>query len=226
MKKYIVSLIFGLSMCAITVNAQTDFARAAAVTAMTPSIKKVLGVQIETQSELAAGHILISEEVKDTTNFQKEFNDYLDDFKDVLNQAAEIYGIYYEVNNLIKNINNLSQAVSAAPSNTIAVAFSAHRNDYYIQLVNTSIGLITDIRKVCFGVKMTEEDKDKIIWRIRPRLRKVNLQTRMLERVIRHTSLSDVWREITDRVYKPEIRTRVEIGRECMERWQHNAGMK
>lgn len=225
MKKYIVSIIFGLSFCTITVKAQTDLARVGAVTAMTPSIKKVLGVQITTQSELAAGHILVSEEVKATTNFQKEFNDYLDDFKDVLSQAAEIYGIYYEVDNLIKNVNNLSQAVSAAPSNTIAVAFSAHRNDYYIQLVNTSVGLITDIRKVCFGVKMTEEDKDKILWSIRPRLKKVNMQTRMLERVIRHTSLSDVWRDITGRVYKPEIRTRVDITRECMERWQHSAGM-
>lgn len=226
MKKLIVSFILGLCCGTVTVNAQTDVARAGAVVASTPIIKKALGVQIATQTELAAGHLLVSEEVKATTNFQKEFNEYLDDFKDVLSIAAEIYGIYYEVDGLIKNVNDLSQAVAAAPTNTIAVAFSAHRNDYYIQLVETSVGLVNDIRKVCFGPKMTEKDKDEILWSIRPRLRKVKIQTRMLERVIRHTSLADVWREITGRAYRPDIRTRVEIGRECMERWQHNAGMK
>lgn len=226
MKKIIILSLFSIICCTASVKAQIDVARAGAITALTPKIKKVLGVQIETQMEMAGGHLLVSEEVKATTNFQREFNEYLDDFKDVLSIAAQIYGVYYEVNNLVTNINNLSKAVADAPTNTLAVAFSANRNTYYVQLVETSIDLIEDIRKVCFGPKMTEKEKNDILTSIRPRLKKVNLQTRMLERVIRYTSLADVWREITGRVFKPEIRTRVEIGKECMERWQHNAVRK
>ena len=56
-----------------------------------------------------SGHKFLREEVEEITDFQKQFNSYLDSFGDILSIAAETYGIYYEVDQAFKNIKQLKE---------------------------------------------------------------------------------------------------------------------
>ncbi|MCH5310950.1 MAG: hypothetical protein J1E57_03195 [Prevotella sp.] len=63
----------------------------------------------------------------------------------------------------------------------------------YRNLVRTSLDIIMDIRKVCFeSSKMTEQEKNRIVRSVRPKLRAINKQLRQLTLALRYTSLLDV----------------------------------
>jgi hypothetical protein len=60
--------------------------------------KKALEAQNRAQALMTTGHLWMQTEIEATTNFQREFNEYLDKFHDILGFAAEIYGIYFFIN--------------------------------------------------------------------------------------------------------------------------------
>ena len=186
----------------------------------TKTIKALIGVQgLET-----TGHIGVKEEVEATTKFQKEFNDYLDTFHDAISAAAEIYGIYHEVNQTIRNIKNLSEVVEESPTNVLAVAFSAKKNVMYQNIVKNSLEIIMDIRKVCFEEsKMTEHERNKVLSKIRPKLKRFNKQLTTLTFTLKYTSLMDVWNEILGNVNKVPPKTKAEIIAAAREDWMNNA---
>jgi len=164
-------------------------------------------------------HIFMEEEVSATTDFQREFNEYLDQFNEVIQIAAEVYGIYYEITEVAKNIKELNSVVSDAPANALAVAFSSKRNKIYTDLVMTSLDIAKDIHKVCFAhAKMTEKERIKIIFGMRPKLKKTNYQLRRMALLIKYTTFLDVWNEIVDKHYKPKSRR--EIIERCRLRWK------
>ncbi len=66
----------------------------------------------------------MKEEVAATTNFQCQFNDYLNSFDDILTVAADIYGIYMEVDEAMKNVKVVKGIVVRQPANVLAVALS------------------------------------------------------------------------------------------------------
>ena len=74
-----------------------------------------------------SGHKFLREEVEEITDFQKQFNSYLDSFGDILSIAAETYGIYYEVDQAFKNIKQLKATSSDCPANLIAVAVDVYK---------------------------------------------------------------------------------------------------
>lgn len=188
--------------------------------------KKALEAQEKMQMLMMTGHIWIKEEEDAIYDFQKEFNDYLDTFHDVISMAAEIYGLYYEVSKLATNIKSVNKAVSDAPANALAVAFSTRRNKFYRNIIKNGIDLAKDIRTLCFGEsKLTESERDIMLHNIRPKLRNMNKQIRMLALALRYTSFVDVWREITHRAEGYNSRTRRQIVDQCMEDWKSNAGM-
>ena len=81
-----------------------------------------------------------------------------------------------------------------------------------------------DIRKVCFeSSKMTEQEKNKIIGSIRPKLRKLNKQLGALTLALRYTSFMDVWNEITERAYMINPATKHDIITRCRREWWNNA---
>ena len=173
---------------------------------------------------MTTGHIWIQEEVEATTSFQREFNNYLDKFHDVLSIAAEIYGIYYEVTQTSKCVRDLNQILADRPENTLAVAFSTRRNVVYRYLVRSSLDIIMDIRKVCFeSSKMTEQEKNKVLSNIRPKLRNINKQLRQLTLAIRYTSLTDIWNELMGRAYQLNPATKHDIITRCRREWWNNA---
>lgn len=201
-----------------------DVGRVAAIELASDQAKKTLEAQLKMQGLETAGHIWTKEEIEATTEFQREFNNYLDAFHNILSIAAEIYGVYYEVTKTTKHIRNLSKVVSSSPSNVLAVAFSTRRNVVYRNLVKSSLDIFMDIRKVCLeNSKMTEQEKNKVISGIRPKLRKINKQLGQLTLALRYTSFLDVWNEITQRAYMINPATKHDIITRCRREWWNNA---
>lgn len=197
-----------------------DEERALTVLAFTNQSKKTLNAQQRAQLVISGMHIFMKEEIEATTDFQREFNEYLDQFNEVIQIAAEVYGIYHEVSQVAKNIKELNNIVSNTPANALAVAFSSKRNKIYTDLVMTSLDIAKDIHKVCFsGAKMTEKERIKIILGMRPKLKKTNHQLRRMSLMIKYTTFLDVWNDILDKHYfKPA--NRQEIILRCQQRWK------
>ena len=220
MKKIFIFLL----ICLITekVSGQTfysDPGRLLVVKLFTEQSKKTLNAQQRAQLVISGMHIFMKEEIEATTDFQREFNEYLDQFNEVIQIAAEVYGIYYEITEVAKNIKELNSVVSDAPANALAVAFSSKRNKIYTDLVMTSLDIAKDIHKVCFAhAKMTEKERIKIIFGMRPKLKKTNYQLRRMALLIKYTTFLDVWNEIVDKHYKPKSRR--EIIERCRLRWK------
>ena len=222
--RYFILFIIVLLSSAKPAFAGIDPGRVAAIELASDQAKKALKSQEKTQLLMTTGHAWIKEEVEATTDFQREFNDYLDKFHDVLSIAAEIYGIYYEVTQTSKNVKALGEVLSDSPSNALAVAFSTRRNVVYRNIVRTTLDVIMDIRKVCFEKsKMTEEEKNKVISSIRPKLRTINKQLRQLTLTLRYTSFLDVWNELMDRAYYLNPATKHDIITRCRRQWWNNA---
>ena len=222
--RYIILFIIVLLSAAKSSFAGIDPGRVAAIELASDQAKKTLKSQEKAQLLMTTGHAWIKEEVEATTDFQREFNDYLDKFHDVLSIAAEIYGIYYEVTQTSKNVKALGEVLSESPSNSLAVAFSTRRNVVYRNIVRTTLDVIMDIRKVCFEKsKMTEEEKNKVISSIRPKLRAINKQLRQLTLTLRYTSFLDVWNELMDRAYYLNPATKHDIITRCRRQWWNNA---
>ena len=222
--RYFILFIIVLLSSAKPAFAGIDPGRVAAIELASDQAKKTLKSQEKAQLLMTTGHAWIKEEVEATTNFQREFNEYLDKFHDVLSIAAEIYGIYYEVTQTSKNVKALGEVLSDSPSNALAVAFSTRRNVVYRNIVRTTLDVIMDIRKVCFEKsKMTEEEKNKVISSIRPKLRTINKQLRQLTLTLRYTSFLDVWNELIDRAYYLNPATKHDIITRCRRQWWNNA---
>ena len=222
--RYFILFIIVLLSSAKPAFAGIDPGRVAAIELASDQAKKALKSQEKAQLLMTTGHAWIKEEVEATTDFQREFNDYLDKFHDVLSFAAEIYGIYYEVTQTSKNVKALGEVLSDSPSNALAVAFSTRRNVVYRNIVRTTLDVIMDIRKVCFEKsKMTEEEKNKVISSIRPKLRTINKQLRQLTLTLRYTSFLDVWNELMDRAYYLNPATKHDIITRCRRQWWNNA---
>ena len=84
--------------------------------------------------------------------------------------------------------------------------------------------VIMDIRKVCFeSSKMTEQEKNKVISTIRPKLRTINKQLRQLTLALRYTSFLDVWNELMERAYYMNPATKHDIITRCRRQWWNNA---
>lgn len=222
--RYFILFIIVLLSAIKPAFAGIDPGRVAAIELASDQAKKTLKSQEKAQLLMTTGHAWIKEEVEATTDFQREFNDYLDKFHDVLSIAAEIYGIYYEVTQTSKNVKALGEVLSDSPSNALAVAFSTRRNVVYRNIVRTTLDVIMDIRKVCFEKsKMTEEEKNKVISSIRPKLRTINKQLRQLTLTLRYTSFLDVWNELMDRAYYLNPATKHDIITRCRRQWWNNA---
>ena len=222
--RYFILFIIVLLSSAKPAFAGIDPGRVAAIELASDQAKKALKSQEKAQLLMTTGHAWIKEEVEATTDFQREFNDYLDKFHDVLSIAAEIYSIYYEVTQTSKNVKALGEVLSDSPSNALAVAFSTRRNVVYRNIVRTTLDVIMDIRKVCFEKsKMTEQEKNKVISSIRPKLRTINKQLRQLTLTLRYTSFLDVWNELMNRAYYLNPATKHDVITRCRRQWWNNA---
>lgn len=165
-------------------------------------------------------HIWLNSETQAIYDLQKEFNEYISAFRGVIVYAAQVYGFYYEIDNLIGNMTTMSHEIGDNPTNPFAVALSARRNDIYIQIIQTTSGIINNVRVACIGPKMTERERIELIFDIRPRLQKLNVQLRKLNKMLRYTNMADVWREIVGRTH--DRNSKSAIIRQAKQDWRAN----
>ena len=219
MKKILI-LIFVLIGC-IELHAQSDPTLSSMILLYTNKAKSELKSQEASMMLETTGHIWLKEEVDETTNIQKKFNDYLDSFHSIICYAAQIYGFYHEISNLTTNLSEFSEELGDAPSNALAVALSSRRNAIYRELIMGSVEIVNDIRQVCLSdIKMTEKERIEIVFSIRPKLKLMNRKLKRLTRAVKYTSMADVWAEIEGGARQPADKKK--IVNEAMDRWKRN----
>lgn len=201
-----------------------DPVRAAMIDQYSKQAKKTLEAQNRAQALMTTGHLWMQTEIEQTTDFQREFSNYLDRFHDILGFAAEIYGIYYEITQISKNVSDLNDVVASHPANALAVAFHTRRNAVYRNIIINGVNIVMDIKTLCFDdSKMTEQEKNEMITNIRPKLRLMNKQLRALALAVKYTTFLDVWNEINDRASAYEGVDKRAIIERCMRDWKNNA---
>lgn len=221
MKRLIFILTLVLSF--IKGTAQTDPTLAGMIVMYTDKAEKQLKSQEKVMLLQSTGHIWTKEEVEATTDFQRQFNDYLDSFRSVISYAAQIYGFYHEVGKLSENMGSLTLQLKRSPSNVLAVALTPRRSALYRELVLGSVDIVNDIRQVCLSdIKMTEKQRVEIVFGIRPKLKEMNRLLKRLTLAVKYTSLSDVWHEIDDRAHSYDT-DKGKITDEAFRRWRNNS---
>ena len=229
MRKFLLFTIVAILAIMVHAPAQAigisyDPARDLTIKKLQKMATKTVLAQSAVQELEETGYKNTEKEIRAATDFQQDFKEYLDSFRNILSAAAELYGVYYEVTVTAKRMKELSKVVAESPTNVMAAAFSARRNKAYVNLVNTSLNIIMDIRKVCFERSMTTEwERKKILTGIRPKLRKFNRELGILTLVIRYTSFSDTLGDIVTRANRIDPTTRRNILARCKEDWIRNA---
>lgn len=219
MKKILI-LIFVLIGC-IELHAQSDPTLSSMILLYTNKAKSELKSQEASMMLETTGHIWLKEEVDETTNIQRKFNDYLDSFHSIICYAAQIYGFYHEISNLTTNLSEFTEELGDTPSNALAVALSSRRNAIYRELIMGSVEIVNDIRQVCLSdIKMTEKERIEIVFSIRPKLKLMNRKLKRLTRAVKYTSMADVWAEIEGGARQPADKKK--IVNEAMDRWKRN----
>ena len=130
MARILIILIF-VCMGFSKVQAQNDPVLAGMIYMYTEKAEKELKNQEKVMLMQTTGHIWTKEEVKATTDLQREFNNYLNSFRSIISYAAQIYGFYHEIDRLIDNMGGFTKQLEAHPSNALAVALSTKRNKIY-----------------------------------------------------------------------------------------------
>lgn len=181
------------------VRAQNDPVLAGMILLYTDKAEKELKNQEKVMLMQTTGHIWTKEEVKGTTDLQREFNNYLNSFRSIVCYAAQIYGFYHEVSRLTDNLGDFTGQLNRHSTNALAVALSARRNKIYREMILNSVEIVNDIRTVCpSDNKMTEKERMEIVFGIRPKLQAMNKTLQRLTKAVKYTSLGDIWREIDE----------------------------
>lgn len=206
-------------------RAQNDPVLAGMILLYTDKAEKELKNQEKVMLMQTTGHLWTKEEVKATTDLQREFNSYLDSFRSIVCYAAQIYGFYHEISKLTDNMGDFTRQVSRNSSHALAVALSTQRNRIYRELIMNSVEIVNDIRMACLSDnKMTEKERMEIVFGIRPKLKMMNKKLQRLTKAVKYTSMSDIWAEIEEGSHdKADKKT---IVKDCMNRWKRNGKIK
>ena len=203
-------------------HAQIDPTLTAMIIEYTQKAKSQYNTQMTTMALETEGHVWLKQEVEETKNYQQQFDQYISTFRGILAYAAQVYGFYYEINHLSENMGKLTQQIGETPVNAIAVALHKNRNDIYVNIINQSIGIVNTIRQVCIDTKMTEKQRAELVFTIRPQLQNMNHQLAMLTKLVRCTTMAQVWYAIEQKAI-PHRDDKAGIVEECLNMWRVNA---
>ena len=222
MKRYVLLLLILFSVGSCNVLGQrVDPVLTALILENTKKAESMYESQSVAMGLISEGHMLVNSEVEATKNFQKQFNDYVSSFRNVVSFVAQIYGFYYEIDHLVNNIKKMTDQLGDSPSNAIAVALHNHRNDIYVDIINQSIGIVNTIRQVCIDTKMTEKQRIELVFSIRPQLQQMNRKLAMLTKLVRCTTMAQVWYSIEQQSL-PHRDGKAGIVEECLGMWRVN----
>ena len=219
MKRTIWITLLLLCACLEKVAAQNDPVLAGMILLYTDKAEKELKNQEKVMLMQTTGHIWTKEEVKATTDLQREFNNYLDSFRSIVCYAAQIYGFYHEIARLTDNMGDFTEQLSRHSANALAVALSARRNQIYRELLLGSVEIVNDIRTACLSDnKMTEKERVEVVFGIRPKIRAMNQTLQRLTKAVKYTSMADIWYEISEGA-RP-IEDKGDIVKAAQRRWR------
>jgi len=219
MKRTIWITLLLLCACLEKVAAQNDPVLAGMILLYTDKAEKELKNQEKVMLMQTTGHIWTKEEVKATTDLQREFNNYLDSFRSIVCYAAQIYGFYHEIARLTDNMGDFTEQLSRHSANALAVALSARRNQIYRELLLGSVEIVNDIRTACLSDnKMTEKERMEVVFGIRPKIRAMNQTLQRLTKAVKYTSMADIWYEISEGA-RP-IEDKGDIVKAAQRRWR------
>ena len=204
--KHIILVLSFLWMMPSLSHAQIDPTLTAMILEYTHKAKSQYNSQLEVMAVETEGHVWLKQEVEATKNYQEQFDRYISTFRGIISYAAQVYGFYYEINHLV---------------NAIAVALHNHRNDIYVDIINQSIGIVNTIRQVCIDTKMTEKQRIELVFSIRPQLQQMNRKLAMLTKLVRCTTMAQVWYGIEQRSL-PHREGKAGIVEECLGMWRVN----
>lgn len=221
MKKIIPIWILLLCIGISKVQAQNDPVLAGMILLYTDKAEKELKNQEKVMLMQTTGHVWTKEEVKGTTDLQREFNNYLNSFRSIVSYAAQIYGFYHEISHLTDNMGDFTRQLNRHSTNALAVALSARRNKIYREMLLNSVEIVNDIRMACLSdSKMTEKERMEIVFGIRPKLRVMNRTLQRLTKAVKYTTMGDIWREI-DEGARPVV-DKYDIVEAAQRRWRQN----
>ena len=203
------------------VHAQLDPTLTAMILEYTQKAKSQYNTQLETMAVETEGHVWLKQEVEATKNYQQQFDRYISTFRGIISYAAQVYGFYYEINHLTENMGRLSHQIGETPVNAVAVALHRNRNDIYVDIINRSVGIVNTIRQVCIDTKMTEKQRIELVFSIRPQLQQMNRKLAMLTKLVRCTTMAQVWYEIEYQSL-PHREGKAGIVEECLGAWRVN----
>ena len=203
------------------VHAQLDPTLTAMILEYTQKAKSQYNTQLETMAVETEGHVWLKQEVEATKNYQQQFDRYISTFRGIISYAAQVYGFYYEINHLTENMGRLSHQIGETPMNAVAVALHRNRNDIYVDIINRSVGIVNTIRQVCIDTKMTEKQRIELVFSIRPQLQQMNRKLAMLTKLVRCTTMAQVWYEIEYQSL-PHREGKAGIVEECLGAWRVN----
>ena len=203
------------------VHAQLDPTLTAMILEYTQKAKSQYNTQLETMAVETEGHVWLKQEVEATNNYQQQFDRYISTFRGIISYAAQVYGFYYEINHLTENMGRLSHQIGETPVNAVAVALHRNRNDIYVDIINRSVGIVNTIRQVCIDTKMTEKQRIELVFSIRPQLQQMNRKLAMLTKLVRCTTMAQVWYEIEYQSL-PHREGKAGIVEECLGAWRVN----
>lgn len=221
MKKIIPIWILLLCIGISKAQAQNDPVLSGMILLYTDKAEKELKNQEKVMLMQTIGHVWTKEEVKGTTDLQREFNNYLNSFRSIISYAAQIYGFYHEISHLTDNMGDFTQQLSRHSTNALAVALSTRRNKIYREMLLNSVEIVNDIRMACLSdSKMTEKERMEIVFGIRPKLRVMNRTLQRLTKAVKYTTMGDIWREI-DEGARP-VADKYDIVKAAQRRWRQN----
>ena len=218
---YTILLILSVWMKPAVTFAQLDPTLTGMVLLYTDKAKKQYKNQIGMMTLETEGHVWLNGEVKAAKNYQKQFDEYISTFRGILSYAAQTYGFYHEVSKLCDNMGKLSVQIGDSPTKAIAVAIHNKRNDIYIDVITRSVGILNTVRQVCMENKMTEKQRMELVFSIRPQLQKMNHDLATLTKLVRCTTMAQVWYQIQYGSFPHEGRQ--DIVEECLGMWKVNA---
>ena len=219
MKRTIWITLLLLCACLGKVAAQNDPVLAGMILLYTDKAEKELKNQEKVMLMQTTGHIWTKEEVKATTDLQREFNNYLDSFRSIVCYAVQIYGFYHEIARLTDNMGDFTEQLSRHSANALAVALSARRNQIYRELLLGSVEIVNDIRTARLSDnKMTEKERMEVVFGIRPKIRAMNQTLQRLTKAVKYTSMADIWYEISEGA-RP-IEDKGDIVKAAQRRWR------
>ena len=177
-----------------------DPARAAAIDVASELEKKALDAQYKVQLLQSTGHLWTRQEVDAVTDFQKEF-----------------------LNSLVGTVRWLNREMGNHPENAFAVALSTRKGNIYMRVFKTGTSVALDIKQFVISDKgkATEAQRLKVLETIRPKLRQLDKELKILCKYIRYTSIEDLWHEISGRHYTPA--SRKEVALICHQGWMLSA---